>query len=144
VGYECIDMIDGFSTERIKVDIKDLFFQTQRLVQSLNYTGFLGLDFICFLGVNYVVDFNPRITNGISLLNNQMSISTIPYLSKKISSMRIIKSIKYSDVISFFDISPWIYMLVIFIRLIGLSFLNLTKPSVYIRTHLEKSVIAYG
>ena len=127
VGYECIDMIDGFSTERIKVDIKDLFYQTEKIVQ----------------GLNYAIDFNPRITNGISLLKNNVSISTLPYLSKKMSINRIIKSIKYSDVISFFDILPFFYMIVIFIRLIILSFLNLTRPSVYVRKYIEKSVVKY-
>lgn len=143
VAYECIDMIDGFSTERVKVDIKDLFFQTNKIVETLNYTGFLGLDFIEFNGINYMIDFNPRITNGISLLKNNISISTLPYLSKKVTLERTIKSIKYSDIISVFDIMPFFYMIIIFIRLIILSFLNLTKPSVYIRKYIEKSVVKY-
>jgi predicted ATP-grasp superfamily ATP-dependent carboligase len=143
VAYECIDMIDGYSTQRVKVDIGDLYFQTNQIVKSLKYTGFLGIDFIEFDGTNYMVDFNPRITNGISLLNKNISISTIPYILQKFSLERILKSILYSDIITIFDIMPFIYMIITLVRLLFLSLVNLTKPSVYIRKCIEESVVKY-
>lgn len=144
VCYECIDMINGFSTERKKVNIKDLYYQTNLIVNSLNYTGFLGLDFIEYNSINYMVDFNPRITNGISLLKNELSVSTLPYISKKKSFERIIKSVKYSDIISINDIMPFFYMIIVLIRLIVMSLLNFKQPSLYIREYIEKSVVKYN
>jgi predicted ATP-grasp superfamily ATP-dependent carboligase len=136
-------MINGYSTYRETVSFTELHTQTSTLVSKLNYSGFLGLDFIFSNNVFYMVDYNPRITNGICLLTNAISISTIPYLIKNFSPKSLIKSIVYSDIISFDDPMPFFYMILMFIRLILSAILNFSNPFAYVRTHIEKSIVKY-
>lgn len=147
VAYQCMDMIDGFSTERIIVKSSKLYNYTSKIVSHIYYTGFIGLDFIkCpITGNYYVVDFNPRITNGISLLNKSqtISISTIPYLLKSFTIDRLKKSIKYSDVVSIRNMLPFIVMIFTLIFNVIVALFMRKSPSEFIKKNIEKSIIKF-
>lgn len=93
--YQTFDMISGFSTRRKIIKNDKIYDMILKIISHLSYSGFAGFDIISD-GFNlYIVDFNPRIVNGISFLKsnsfdfdnnfeiytNEM-ISLIPYLYK--------------------------------------------------------------
>lgn len=142
VAYKCNEMMNGFSIERVVVDIKELHDMTLAIVKKLNYSGFLGLDFVNANDMYYCVDFNPRLTNGLLLLNNKKSINTIPYLIKGVRG-RFIDAFKYSDMITLSDLMPFIIALLLFIGCIFMALITCTNPEDYIKKKMQEKMVKY-
>jgi hypothetical protein len=104
--YEAINMIDGFAFDRKIISFesnisKKVIEIVEKIVKNISYSGFIGFDFISDDKNMYPIDYNPRVTNGISFFkkdsldpinlnnsflinyNNKQIITLLPYITSK-------------------------------------------------------------
>ena len=122
--YEILMMFNGYSIKRKLVINDKLVEYTNKIVKNINYTGFLGLDCLLYKNEYYIVDFNPRITNGISFylkdsLNIENKIDKNKINKKKeiiISILNYKEILKYNnDILYLDDIKPFIICIIVYI-----------------------------
>jgi len=120
--YEILMIFNGYSIKRKLVINDKLVEYTNKIVKQINYTGFLGLDCLLYKNEYYIVDFNPRITNGISFyLKDSFKIENkIDKIDKKkeiiISILNYKELLKYkNDILYLDDIKPFIICIIVYI-----------------------------
>jgi len=134
LSYQTFDMISGFSTRRKIITNNKIYDMILKIIKHISYSGFAGFDIISD-GFNlYIVDFNPRIVNGISFLkmnsfdpykiNNKFEIYTdeiislIPYLYNNPKKWINILNISNDMFKNFYDsikiIIRFLYILIIY------------------------------
>ena len=151
--YDVNDMVDGYGTKRSLIENNETYEYCKQIVAKLNYSGFLGMDYINNDGIWYPIDFNPRITNGIGFfkentfdplkmkceLDARTTISTIPYL---LTTGKVFDIFRYkSDYFDMYDIMPGISVTFQLIWAIIESIYYLTNTKQYIKNKLLEKIV---
>lgn len=117
IVYSCVKTMYGFSYHRKIIDLPEIDTMVYKLIDKIGYTGFIGVDFIKKDNNYYILEVNPRITNGISFYDtfyldtpstpaHNETISIGPYLTNH-KDLNIIKL--KNDIFRWSDPLPMIY-----------------------------------
>ena len=151
--YDVSAMVDGYGTKRVLIENNETYEYCNKIVSELDYSGFLGIDYISSEGIWYPIDFNPRITNGIGFfkensfdpvmmkceLDIRDTISTIPYV---LSTGKVFDMFKYkSDYFNIYDIIPGIVITTQLIWAIIESIYYNVNTKQYIKSKLLEKIV---
>ena len=156
LAYKVDNMVDGYGTKRIMINNEKIYSICEIIIDKLNYSGFLGIDFLVNNHTWYPIDFNPRITNGISFLKRnsfdilnyryeydlQPIVSTIPYIFVCDNVLDVFK--QKSDCFDIYDIGPGIIILLQLMLAIIEAIFYQDPVAHYIKKKLINKIVIYN
>lgn len=152
IVYLCVKTMYGFSYHRKIINVPEIDKIIYKLIDNIGYTGFIGIDFIKNNENYYILEVNPRITNGISFYDtfyldkpseptHREIISLGPYISKH-KDLNIIKL--KNDLFRWSDPLPMIYGLYNLIKIRYVCWLFNQDYHKAIENTIMSSIVKYN